>query len=126
MFVMDDPRLDGWLWITRNEDAFRASSSSVVDLGSVRAGTVGLVNEQGSWVGSFYAYATGVHPSAEVTPPERVHRHFLLSGTGAYAGLSALLDSDEVRGQPQPHDVHGLVFPGSLPEYPDPVEVPEE
>jgi hypothetical protein len=45
-----------------------------------------------------------------------------LTGAGTYEGLAALLVFRAQRGYLQ--EVEGFVFPGALPEYPDPVEVP--
>ena len=47
-----------------------------------------------------------------------------LTGTDSYEGLSALLNSRGV--STYSHEVDGFVFPGALPAYPDPVEVPAE
>ena len=46
----------------------------------------------------------------------------VFTGTGAHEGLSALLFAEGY----DHHRVEGFVFPGALPEYPDPVAVPTE
>ena len=78
-------------------------------------GTLELVNDGGSWIGSLRGYAT--------TKPATRHWHFELTGTGEYEGLSAILEGVGPLGSAE---IEGLTFPGSLPEYPDPVVVPAE
>ena len=113
---MDDARLSGSLWVLSNMDAIggriRASE------GEVMAQTVELVNDDGSWVGTNRGYIA-------YEPLGRVHYWQLeLTGTGVYEGHSALL---QVKGPGTgPYEVEGFVFPGALPEYPGPVEVPAE
>ena len=112
---MDDARLSGTLWLLSNMEAIggriRASE------GEVMAVTVELVNDDGSWVGTMRGYIA--------YEPRRVHYWQLeLTGTSAYEGHSALL---QVKGPGTgPYEVEGFVFPGALPDYPGPVEVPAE
>ena len=108
---MDDPRLSGTMWHVWNSD--------VISSGKVAAGTVELVSDGGSWVGTAREYS-----KAHI---DHTLYHVLieLTGTGDHAGYSAL---PYWRGDPEiaPWDIDGFVFPGVLPPYPDPVEVPVE
>ena len=112
---MDESRLTGTLWTTWNHDSIGGRHRS--GDGEVIAGTYELVNEHGSWVGTKRGYVT--------LDPHRTHFwHLELTGTDDYLGQSVLLSIHGPAGGPW--DVEGLVFPGALPPYPDPVEVPAE
>ena len=104
---MDDARLSGILYHVWNRDYMIG--------GQVLTGTVELVNDDGSWVGTMRGYKVR----------DRLHYWQMeLAGTGDYEGLGALLvfrGQDGIR-----QEVEGFVFPGALPEYPEPVEVPAE
>ena len=113
---MDDARLSGKFWHVWNRDYIWGSQEFVVE-GEVLTGTAELVNDDGTWVGTMRGY------KAYEPVGKRHYWQVELAGTGAYEGLSALLyfrGTSEYR-----HEVDGFVFPGPLPEYPDPVEVPE-
>ena len=102
---MDDPRLSGDLWLLWNR--------SYLYGGQVISGTVELTNDDGTWVGTMRGYKVGGRHYWQVE----------LTGIGAYEGHSALLNHRGVSGYV--HEVEGFVFPGELPERPEPVEVPE-
>jgi hypothetical protein len=110
---MDDARLSGTLWHVWNRDFIWGPKKYETE-GEVLTGTVELVNDEGSWVGRMRGYVT--------QRPERHFWHIELTGTGAYDGLSTLLYAEGYFN----HEVEGFVFPGALPEYPDPVEVPAD
>ena len=117
--VHDDPRLSGWMLWTSNVETWGGPWHS--GLGEVMAGSAQLVNDDGSWVGTFRGWVA--------ERPRRRHMLFELTGTGAYEGHSALLWG-QGRTVEMHIDVQGFVFPGWLPEYPpepkvitDPVEV---
>ena len=104
---LDDARLSGTLYHVWNRDYMLG--------GQVLTGTVELVNDGGSWVGTMRGYKLG---------GTRHYWQMQLTGTGAYDGLSALLvfrGVDDIR-----QEVEGFVFPGALPDYPEPVVVPTE
>ena len=109
---MDDARLCGTLWHVWDRDTFVGPNGPD---GEVLTGTVQLVNDDGSWVGTMRGHVAY----------EALGRHHYwqleLTGTGVHDGLSALL---LVKGPPEMREVEGFVFPGVLPVYPDPVEVP--
>ena len=105
---MDDARLSGKLWQAWSKDGLRDGRP-----GELITGTTELTNDGGSWVGKQRGYIdpfTGDY-----------HFQIDLTGTGAYEGYSALLYA---KGH-STWDVEGLIFPGALPDYPDPVEVPD-
>jgi len=112
---MDDPRLSGTLWQAWSRDALRNTSGGRYGaFGQLISATIEITNDEGSWVGKSRGY---IHP-------ETSHMHFQidLAGTGAYEGYSALLYAKG----PSDWDVEGLIFPGPLPDFPGPVEVPAE
>ena len=113
VFEMDDPRLSGVAYELNNVDQIGPKYEN--HEGETFTGTIELVNDEGSWVGSLRGYAT--------MGPAMRHWHFELTGTGDYEGLSAILEGVGPYGSAE---VQGLLYPGSLPEYPDPVEVPAE
>ena len=110
---MDDPRLSGAMWQAWSLDTLPdADGRYLTEQGSLISGTAEIVNEDGSWVGTLRGY---------IDPATRdIHYHAELGGTGAYNGYSALLYAKG----PSTMDVEGFIFPGTLPGYPDPVEVP--
>lgn len=111
---MDDARLSGTMWQVWNRDSIGGPLRR--GDGEVETGTVELVNEDGSWVGTMRGYAS--------MGPRTHYWHIELTGTGAHEGFSALLYAKGPAGGPW--DVEGFVFPGVLPEYPEPVKVPAE
>mgnify|MGYP001815309243 CR=1 FL=1 len=107
---MDDARLSGTLWHVWNRD--------YLGDGEVLTGTVELVNEGGTWVGTMRGYKA-------YEPDEHLHYWQVeLTGTGAYEGYSALLYFRGVTYYTLA--VEGYIFPGELPDYPGPVEVPAQ
>lgn len=112
-FEMDDPRLSGVAYESRNLDMIGPKYEH--HQGETFVGTIELVNDDGSWVGDLRGYAT--------MGPATRHWHIELTGTGGHEGLSALLEGVGPYGSAE---VQGLIFPGALPEYPGPVEVPTE
>jgi len=111
--AMDDSRLTGTMYVVRNRDDIGERYQH--HDGEVWTGTLELVNEDGSWIGTVRGY-TSMNPAT-------LHWHMELTGTGEHEGLSVLLEAEGPYGR---WDVEGFVFPGVLPEYPDPVEVPAE
>lgn len=112
-FEMDDPRLNGVAYELRNLDLIGPKYE--YHEGEAFTGTIELVNDEGSWVGSLRGYAT--------MGPATRHWHIELTGTGGHEGLSALLEGVGPYGSAE---LQGLLFPGSLPQYPDPVKVPAD
>ena len=112
--LMDDDRLSGTLWQLWNHESIGGPKYRAD--GEVMFGTVELVNDDGSWVGTMRGYI--------VNGPRTHYWQLDLTGTGAYEGLSALAYVEGPGGGA--HEFEGFVFPGALPEYPDPVEVPTE
>ena len=110
---LDDARLSGTIYLALNEDLIGEKYQH--HDGEVSTGTLELVNDDGSWIGTVRGYAS-MNPATQ-------HWHMELTGTGAHEGLSALL---EAKGPYGSWDVEGLIFPGVLPEYPEPIEVPAE
>jgi hypothetical protein len=114
---MDDARLSGNLRMLWNHESI--GGPIYRGDGEVIAGTVQLVNDDGSWVGTVRGHVAY----------EEFGRHhywqFELTGTGPYEGYSALAYAEGAGGG-GPKKVEGFVFPGALPEYPDPVDVPDE
>jgi hypothetical protein len=110
---MDDDRLTGTMYVLRNKDEI-GEKYQYTD-GATWTGTFEIVNDDGSWPGTLRGYTT--------VNPATLHWHMELTGTGAYDGLSALLEAVGLYGR---WAVEGLVFPGALPEYPGPVVVPAE
>ena len=116
---LDDTRLSGWLVMTLRVDTFGGRRHG--GLGEVMAASGQVVNDDGNWVGTMRGYvAEG--------PGRRHYWQLELTGTGAYAGHSALLRGQG--GSGQRIEIQGFVFPGPLPAYPpepevitDPVEV---
>ena len=88
---MDDPRLGGTLWQLWNHASIGGPKYRAD--GEVMSGTVALVNDDGSWVGTMRGYIFHV--------PMRTHyRQLELIGTGAYEGLSALAYAEGPGGGP--------------------------
>jgi len=111
---LDDARLSGKLWQVWNRDSIGGPLKQ--GDGEVAAAALELVNEDGSWVGTMRGYAS--------MGPRSHYWQIELTGTDVYEGHSALLYAHGPAGGPWA--VEGFVFPGALPPYPDPVEVPAE
>ncbi len=112
-FEVSDPRLSGVAYELRNMDMIGPKYQ--YHEGEIFVGTIELVNADGSWMGSLRGYAT--------MGPAMRRWHIELTGTGGYEGLSALLEAVGPYGSAE---LEGLVFPGALPGYPDPVDVSVE
>jgi len=110
---LDDPRLSGTIRYLMNRDVIGGQIKQ--GLGEVLTGTVEITNDMGSWIGTMRGYVR--------EDPRRHYWDIELTGTDAHEGNSALL---HVQGLSMTYEVEGFVFPGVLPEYPDPVEVPSE
>ncbi len=97
----DDDRLDG-------TGSVRYNSSKYPFPVEVSAGIYDFANEGGRWVGTMTAF---------VEPTMGIDRDtVILSGEGAYEGLSAYLLIDW---SSLPADFIGAIFPGEMPPYPD-------
>ena len=82
----------------------------------VGVGLAGIDNEDGSWRGPLYGY---------MTPDGRADSLALLSGDGDYEGLSAIMFVLD-NGTGSSYDVHGMVYPGELPPFPEMQRPPAE
>ena len=98
-----DPRLSGTHRVITNED-FHVSADGV---SSVGMSTVRIDNAEGSWLGDSTGY---------MDSEGRWHNQGLLTGAGGYEGLWALLIEDQAADNT--YDVHGMIFPGGLPDAP--------
>lgn len=78
---MDDDRLSGTLWNLWNIDHFKGRGYG--SDGEVLVGTIELVNDEGSWVGTMRGYAS--------MDPKTYQLGMELTDTGAHDGYSALL-----------------------------------
>ena len=107
----DDPRLTGS--ITRALNANIHKVSDFVDVLAL-AGAVRIENEAGSWSGQ----VTGlIHQGGGIPPDEATNlAAVVLSGEGAYEGLSAYLFIDATEDQIA---VEGVIFAGELPPFPE-------
>lgn len=103
--TLSDPRLSGHFWSVHNVDQF------FDDLGEAGVGTVGIDNDEGSWTGTFRGFEM-----PGVQDGYAWYYNLLLTGSGAYDGLSAMLQFDP---QEAFWAIEGIIFPGELPEYPD-------
>jgi hypothetical protein len=100
----DDPRLDGLLSVTQNEDSFEGSVGTRAISGSARLDT-----DDGSWVGTYRGIG---YPDTN-----DLQYQSILRGEGAHAGLTVVLyttnyENELVLG------FEGIIFPGEMPEYP--------
>jgi len=110
---MDDLRLSGTLYQLRNRDDIGQRYQHAD--GEVWTGSLELVNDDGTWTGTVRGY-TSMNPGT-------LHWQIELTGSGAHEGSAALLTAMGLYGA---WDVDGFIFPGALPDYPEPVEVPAE
>ena len=97
----DDDRLDG-------TGSARYNSSKYPFPLEVQAGIYDFANDDGRWVGTVTAF---VEPTMGID-----HDTVILSGAGAYEGLSAYLLIDW---SSLPAEFIGAIFPGEMPPYPD-------
>jgi hypothetical protein len=114
-YRMDDPRLTGTARALQNAYGFEDPSYGP------RVHTTRLENAEGSWVGTGYAY--------QDPTTSGMHVYQILSGEGAYEGLTAILQlSQPVFGQTL--ETTGVVFSGPMPATPEnpppPLEQPAD
>jgi hypothetical protein len=113
-----DPRLPSSMWISENLDMHA--------LGDDReawawAGTIRLEDEVGAWTGLEYGMGEWVGDGLALRP-----RVMMLTGEGAYEGLSAMLQRRWDPDDPTYHaTVEGYIFEDQLPPMPEPVTVSE-
>ena len=101
----DDERLSGTQRSEANERRYGSSGE-----GSLATGTMSIENAAGTWAGTF----------VRISPPGREGGLLQaeLVGEGAYEGLSAILRYDLGKPWGDAGMIAGVVYPGTLPEYP--------
>ena len=104
--MFNDPRLSGDAWFVLNMDSLPPRPYSKVWTGTLR-----IENPDGTWSGTLRGYTD---------PATKLDSYvFELTGIDGYEGyLALLLSIDEYEFA----SIQGFVFPGSMPEYPDPIE----
>jgi hypothetical protein len=100
----DDPRFDGVMYLTVNGDTILGATGAAVYAGSVEVET-----SSGGWSGSSNAIG--------MVGTNDMYVQAVLTGVGANEGLSAVLFGDNAENSLE-ITYSGMVFPGSLPEYP--------
>lgn len=110
-----DPRLNGTFEFHQNVYEFLADD---MFSGTVHSGTGRITNDGGSWVSEFNGFA---QPGKNAFHNATFALHF--TGEGGYEGLSAMLLMTPVPGSHW--NVEGILFPGSFPEPPAAVDLPE-
>ncbi len=110
-FEMNDPRLTGTVTLAVNVDVHNVIGSVDVVAGSF---ALRLENEAGSWSGQ----GTSVGYNGSGIPEEEMLGldTWVLTGAGAYEGLSAILLVDATKDQPP---VDGVIFAGEMPPAPE-------
>jgi hypothetical protein len=110
-FEMDDPRLTGTVTLAVNVDVHKVGDFEDIVAGSF---ALRLENEAGSWAGQ----GTSVgHNGAGMSQEEALGLDtWVLTGAGAYDGLSAILIVDPGGDQPT---VEGVIFAGEMPPAPE-------
>ena len=110
-FEMDDPRLSGTVTLAVNVDVHKVSDFEDIVAGSF---ALRLDNEGGSWSGQ----GTSVgHNGAGMSPEEALGLDtWVLTGAGAYDGLSAILVVDPGGTEVA---VDGVIFAGEMPPAPE-------
>jgi hypothetical protein len=110
-FEMDDPRVTGTVTLAFNVDVHKESDFVDVVAGSL---ALRIETEAGSWSGQ----GTGVFHGGGTIPQEEVFNldTWLLTGAGAYEGLSATLIVDPTE---DPPTVEGVIFAGEMPPVPE-------
>ena len=110
-FEMDDPRLTGTVTLAVNLDVHKVSDFEDIVAGSL---ALRLDNEAGSWSGQGMTVGNS---GAGMSEEEMLGLDtWVLTGAGAYDGLSAILIIDPKGAQPA---VEGVVFAGEMPSAPD-------
>jgi len=104
--TFDDERLSGTQRSEANERHYGSSGE-----GSLATGTMSIENAAGTWAGTF----------VRISPPGREGGLLQaeLVGGGAYEGLSAVLRYDLGKPWGDAGMIAGVVYPGTLPDYPD-------
>jgi hypothetical protein len=103
--TFDDARLTGTQRSEANERRYGISGE-----GSLATGTMSIENDAGTWAGTY----------VRISPPGREGSLLQaeLVGEGAYEGLSAILRYDLAKPWGDAGMVAGVVYPGTLPDYP--------
>jgi hypothetical protein len=104
---ISDPRLSGMAVAAWNSDVYELPDGAGVNL--VAVGTYEIVNDEGTWVGGYTSTGQGADDSLGML--ETV----TLTGSGAYEGLSAVLNLDWTT---YPDSVEGMIIAGGLPPSP--------
>jgi hypothetical protein len=108
---LDDPRLSGRVTVALNANAVEEQDGVEI---VPQALSLHIENEWGSWTGRGTSLSRG---RGSLAPDEATNLDtILLSGAGAYDGLSAYLIMD---GTASPATVEGAIFAGGLPPFPD-------
>ena len=102
---MDDPRLSGVWEQTVSVDEFAQPDTD--ERVEIQWGELTITNDEGTWAGTW----TSTYDSAAVSETPLIQ--YLLTGGGAYKGLSAILSVTR-SGWPR-SAVAGAIFPGPLP-----------
>ena len=113
--TVSDPRLAGTWRNIFNEDAYLTDASS--EWTGVWTRATRIDNAEGSWLGELTGYRD--------PDDNRWHHQGILTGKGAYEGLAAIVFIDDNGIQSKTYSLHGLIFPGELPEapeYPEPAD----
>ena len=111
-FAWSDPRLPSVMQLTENLDIhYRGDDHDAwAWVGSIR-----LEDAVGAWTGPEYGMGEWIGERLVLHP-----RMMLLTGEGAYAGLSAMLQRRWETDDPTyPASVEGYIFEGELPPMPD-------
>lgn len=104
---VDDPRLSGSSQGTFNSVFYNGGPERGISSGSVVITTPG-----GTWQGTSVGYE---HPATQ-----ELLVQMQLAGAGAHDGLSALLSLSQDGAGSLTYRARGVIFPGTLPEYPQP------
>lgn len=104
---MSDPRLSGEVTFSLDADRYCPEPCTVARFADVIWGTVEIVNDGGTWVGTHVS-------TSNVSDRNHGIGHYELVGTGAYEGLSAILFETE-RMSPDGTAWNGVILPGALP-----------
>jgi len=110
-FEWSDPRLPSVMQITENVDIhYRGEDQDAwAWVGSIR-----LEDSEGAWTGQEYGMGEWIGERLALQP-----RMMLLTGEGAYEGLSAMLQRRWETDDPTyPASVEGYIFEGELPPMP--------
>jgi len=104
---ISDPRLSGMAVAAWNSDVYEPPEGAGVSL--VAVGAYEIANDEGTWVGSYTSTGQGADDSLGML--ETV----TLTGSGAYEGLSAVLNLDWTT---YPVPVEGMIILGEIPPSP--------